>query len=114
MKLKIMTYNVAAGRVYRDFNETRKAPVDISEAIAVIKELSPDVCGLNEIDRLTERSGGIDQPEIIKKELGYSCVFGKTIPLAPLEYAEYGNAFWTRFPILGYDVISIPECKKST
>ena len=112
MKLKLMTYNIAAGRVYRDFNETPKAPVDLSCAIGVIKEEAPDVCGINEVDRLTERSGGIDQPKLIGESLGYNCVFGKSIPLAPEEYAEYGNAFATRFPILEYDVIKIPECER--
>ncbi|MBR5460246.1 MAG: endonuclease/exonuclease/phosphatase family protein [Clostridia bacterium] len=110
MKLKLMTYNIAAGRVYTDYStDNRKAPVNVNECIEIIKGEMPDVCGLNEVDRLTERSGGVDQPKVIGEALGYNYYFGKSIPLPPYDVAEYGNAFITRFPILDAEKIAIPE-----
>ena len=112
MKLKLMTYNIAAGRNYSNFNEEGKTVVDPLSAINFVKSEAPDVCGFNEVDRLTDRSGGLDEPKLIADTLGYNCVFGKAIPLAPVECGEYGNAFATRFPIIESEVLPIPIAEK--
>ena len=70
MKLKIMTYNIAAGRTYFEYAETKKAPVDIRKSADFIKNENPVVCGLNEVDKLTERSGGVDEVAFYEKYLG--------------------------------------------
>lgn len=108
MKLKLMTYNIAAGRNYSNYNEEGKTFIDIESSANFVKSEAPDVCGFNEVDRLTDRSGGLDEPKIIGDILGYTCIFGKTIALAPYDVAEYGNAFATRFPIIESEVIPIP------
>ena len=108
MILKLMTYNIAAGRNYSNYSAEGETFIDPASAIEFVKSESPDVCGFNEVDRLTHRSGGLDEPEMMREILGYNCVFGKAIPLAPVEIAEYGNAFTTRFPIIESEIIPIP------
>lgn len=103
-----MTYNIAAGRNYSNYSETEKTFIDVQSSIDFVKSEAPDVCGFNEVDRLTDRSGGLDEPKIIGDTLGYNCIFGKTISLAPHDVAEYGNAFATRFPIIESEIIPIP------
>lgn len=108
MKLKIMTYNIAAGRVYLNYAETKKAPVDVTKCGEVIKSEDPVICGLNEVDCLTDRSGNVDETEVLKKMLGMEGFFGKAIDLPG---GEYGNALLSKYPILEKEVIEIPEVK---
>lgn len=106
MKYKIMTYNIAAGRTYFEYAETKKAPVDIQKSADFIKNESPAVCGLNEVDKLTERSGMLDEIAFFEKHLGMKGLFCKTIDL---QGGEYGNGFLTRFPVLESEIIDIPD-----
>lgn len=108
MKLKVMTYNIAAGRVYESYAETKKAPVDVMRCGEVIKSEAPHICGLNEVDYLTDRSGGVDETETLKKMLEMDGFFGKAIDLPG---GEYGNALLSKYPILEKEVIEIPEVK---
>lgn len=113
MKLKIMTYNIAAGRVYKNYTvENPNAPVDINECIEVMKAEMPDILGLNEVDRLTNRSGNVDQPRVIAEALGYNYAFSKSISLAPVERGEYGNAMASRFYATEVSLHSIPLPEK--
>jgi endonuclease/exonuclease/phosphatase family metal-dependent hydrolase len=73
-----------------------------------MKREMPDVLGLNEVDRLTDRSGGVDQPKVIGEALGYSYAFSKSIPLAPVDKAEYGNALLTRHTLEEVSFFAIP------
>ena len=106
MKYTIMTYNVAAGRTYFEYAETGKQPVNLEKSAEVVKNLKPDVCGLNEVDILTQRSGKVDQVAFYKEYLGMNGAFGKAIDH---QGGEYGNAFLTRFPIIESEVIDIPD-----
>lgn len=106
MKLKIMTYNIAAGRTYFQYAETKKAPVDLRESADFIKGECPAVCGLNEVDKLTKRSGEVDQIAFFEEYIGMNGLFCKTIDL---QGGEYGNGFLTRFPVLDSEIIHIPD-----
>ena len=106
MQYKIMTYNIAAGRTYFEYAETKKAPVDIQKSADFIKNESPAVCGLNEVDKLTERSGMLDEIAFYEKHLGMNGLFCKTIDL---QGGEYGNGFLTCFPVLESEIIDIPD-----
>ena len=108
MKLKFMTYNIAAGRVYLDYAKTKVNPVDVTMCGAIIKEQNPDVCGLNEVDYLTERSGGVDETKTLSEMLDMEGIFGKAIDLPG---GEYGNALLSKHKILEKEVIEIPEVK---
>ena len=53
MELSVMTYNIASGRYYADdwaITPDGKIPVDLSKCAQVIRELAPDICGINEIN----------------------------------------------------------------
>ena len=56
MKLKLMTYNIAATR---DFGKGTGKPFEYSveKYAQMIKEQNPDICGLNEVDYMLVRSG---------------------------------------------------------
>ena len=106
MKYTIMTQNIAAGRTYFEYAETGKHPVNLEKSGEVIKGIAPAVCGLNEVDVLTERSGKVDQVAFYKEYLGMNGAFGKAIDH---QGGEYGNAFLTRYPILDSEVVDIPD-----
>ena len=106
MKYTIMTYNIAAGRNYFNYAETGKSPVDITKSAGFIKCVNPVVCGLNEVDKLTDRSGNVDEIDFFEKYTGMNGLFCKTIDLPG---GEYGNGFLTSFPIIESEVIDIPD-----
>lgn len=119
MVLNVMTYNVASGRYYandRDLKGTGRIPVDLSKSAGVIRELAPDICGINEINRFVpgylEEKGitgtAADQPRELARMVGmdYVC-FGKAIYLQGSQ--DYGNAVLSRIPITRWDVIPIPD-----
>ena len=71
----------------------------IAEAI---KEISPDIIGLEEVDVFCERSGYIDEPAELAQLAGYPYyAFSKAIRLGD---GEYGTAILSRYPIESFDV----------
>ena len=72
MEFRILSYNVRAGR-----------GLDGSPALdrqaAVIRALAPDVVALQEVDRCTQRSGGIDQAAALAESTGMHAVFARAI-----------------------------------
>ncbi|MBQ3811514.1 MAG: endonuclease/exonuclease/phosphatase family protein [Kiritimatiellae bacterium] len=82
MEFRILSYNVRAGR-----------GLDGSPALdrqaAVIRALAPDVVALQEVDRCTQRSGGIDQAAALAESTGMHAVFARAIDF---EGGTYGIA----------------------
>jgi endonuclease/exonuclease/phosphatase family metal-dependent hydrolase len=71
----------------------------IAEAI---KEFSPDIIGLEEVDVFCERSGYVDEPAELAELAGYPYfAFSKAINLGD---GEYGTAILSRYPIESFDV----------
>lgn len=69
---------------------------------AAIRELSPDIVGLQEVDVFCERSGYADEVTELAKLAGYPYhAFARAIPLGS---GEYGTALLSRFPIETFDV----------
>ncbi|GBU10093.1 hypothetical protein AwWohl_12310 [Gammaproteobacteria bacterium] len=97
-ELKIMTYNIAAG--------ANNFKVDLALTAATIKELSPDIIALQEVDRNTKRSGNLDQAEILSKLTGYNVIFGKAIDF---DGGEYGIAVLSKHPIKHLDTQKLPS-----
>lgn len=106
MKYKIMTYNICSGHTYFDVVFPEKPPLDLEKSAEVIKSIAPDICGLNEVDLLTERSGNVNQTEYFKNYLGMEGVFGRSIDF---QGGFYGNALLSRFPISSHEVIDVPD-----
>lgn len=83
-----MTYNIRAGR---------NTPEGLEAVARVIAERSPDIVGLQEVDRHWERSGHVDQAAWLGARLGLQAVYGPA--LQPEPGAAYGVALLARWPI---------------
>lgn len=72
---------------------------------AAIREISPDIIGLQEVDVDCERSGNVDEPAKLAELAGYPYyAFAKAIPLGA---GEYGTAILSRFPIENFEVTAL-------
>ena len=97
--LRLLTYNIHAGiGVDQKF--------DLERIAAVIKEVEPQVVALQEVDKETKRSRGIDIAKELSRLTGMKHVFGPAISIGG---GEYGNALLTTLPIEGSDTIAIPR-----
>ena len=119
MEISVMTYNVASGRYYGSdavITPEGGVPVDLSQCAGVIRELAPDICGINEINRYLpgfpeSRGFGFcpaDQTGYLAEASGLGGgYFGKAIHFACR--GDYGNSVLSRYPIMEADVIPIPD-----
>ena len=97
-QLKVMTYNIAAG--------ANNFKVDLKKTAETIKKINPDIIGIQEVDKLTGRSGKIDQGKILAELTGYNIVYGKAIDH---DGGEYGIAVLTKHQIKESHQISLPS-----
>ena len=74
MKFTAMTYNICSGR-----NLAREQNIEF--AAAVIREIQPDFCGVNEVRAITT-DAPYDQADALGRLTGYYPVFGKSIDVA--------------------------------
>lgn len=88
--LRVAAYNIKHGR-------GMDGQVDLERLARVIGELDADVVTLQEVDRGTQRTGGVDQPAVLGALTGMTASFGAH---RPYQGGEYGNAVLTRLPIL--------------
>jgi endonuclease/exonuclease/phosphatase family metal-dependent hydrolase len=84
-----LSYNIHHG-------EGMDGKIDLERLAAVIRSVSPDVVALQEVDRKTKRSGGVDQAEELARLTGMRMVYGRTMDY---QGGEYGNAVLTRLPV---------------
>ena len=119
MKLKIMTYNIASGRCYAIDEKVTPdggAETRLDACAEVIREISPDLCGLNEINHYipgyVEKVGHFQN---VADQTGYLAVFsglnhsffGKAISIEGR--GSYGNAVISKYPILEAEAIGVPD-----
>ena len=104
MKLKVMTYNIAGCRDYSQ--APSNIHVDPDACVGVIRELSPDILGLNEVDSNLPRSNFCDVPEYIGEKLGFERYYA---PAFKWGDGFYGNAFATKYHILKSENIPVPD-----
>lgn len=97
-KIKIATFNIAGGRV-----------TNITDLASAIKTIDADIIALQEVDKLTKRSGYIDQSERLAKLTGMNAVFGRAIDH---DDGEYGLAFLSKYPIYDTKIIPLPSGKR--
>ena len=97
-QLKVMTYNIAAG--------ANNFKVNLKKTAQTIKKINPDIIGIQEVDKLTGRSGKIDQGKILAELTGYNIVYGKAIDH---DGGEYGIAVLTKHQIKESHQISLPS-----
>ena len=89
MTLRILTYNIHHG-------EGTDEVFDYRRLAKVIKALSPDIVALQEVDKGTERSSGVDQAARLARLCRTHHVFGQAMPY---QGGQYGEAILSRFPI---------------
>lgn len=88
--IRVMTFNIAHGR-------GTDGVIDLKRIARIIREAQADIVALQEVDRWTQRTKGLDIIIELADLTGMTYAFGKTI-----EYdgGDYGNGVLTRFPIL--------------
>lgn len=96
--LRIVTYNIRHG-------EGMDGNVDLARIASVLRPLNADVVALQEVDRETERTGGIDQTARLAQLLGMAGFYGAH---RPYQGGEYGNAIVTRLPALDVRTHALP------
>ncbi len=89
-RLRILTWNIHHG--------ADAAEHDNLDAVAAwIRRLRPDVVLLQEVDRETTRSRGVDQAAVLGARTGMQAFFGKAMDYAG---GGYGEAALTRLPVV--------------
>lgn len=87
--VRIAAYNVKHGL-------GMDSVIDLPRIAEVLRALDADVITLQEIDRGTERTDGVDQAERLGELLGMSAYFGDFMPYRG---GEYGMAVLSRVPV---------------
>lgn len=72
---------------------------------ALIRSTAADVVLLQEVDRRTRRSRGVDQPAVLEKRTGLRGVFGRTLDY---DGGEYGIATLSRWRIGSKQMVPLP------
>ena len=89
--IKVMTYNIHAG-----IPASGSTP-NLAATAAVINAASPDLVALQEVDKNTTRSGGVDQAAYLATATGMNYYFAKAINRFG---GEYGIAILSKYPIV--------------
>ena len=84
-----MTYNIHHG-------EGTDGKLDLERIAGVIRAAHPDLVALQEVDRKTERTGGVDQAAELGRLTGMRAYFGKATDFSG---GEYGNAILSKLPV---------------
>ena len=96
-KIRVASFNIAAGKVS-----------DMTAIAKAIRAMNVDVVALQEVDKLTARSGRVDQAAELAKLTGMQAVFGRAIDF---DGGEYGLAFLSRYPL--HDAVII-RCRPAS
>jgi endonuclease/exonuclease/phosphatase family metal-dependent hydrolase len=99
LELRVVTYNIKHGRGNDNV-------VDLERTAGVIRALTPDVVGLQEVDDRATRSGGVPQAERLGTRLGLRHAFGRFMDF---QGGAYGMAILTRYPIVDSRPVPLPE-----
>lgn len=86
-----MTYNIHHGNP-----PERPGVIDLPAIAAVINQHKPDLVAMQELDKLTKRTGQVDQLKKLAELTGMSYFFSKGIDF---EGGEYGVGILSRYPI---------------
>lgn len=102
--LKIMTYNI-----HHANPPSKPGLIDLDAVAEVIKKENPDLVGLQEVDRLTKRSGNVDEAKLLAEKTGLYYQFFKAIDH---DGGDYGVAILSRFPISNPVKLDLPQVVK--
>ena len=97
--VRVLSYNIRHG-------EGRDGRIDLARIAAVMKSARPDVIALQEVDRGTERSGGVDQLAELARLMGMHAEFGRAFEFSG---GAYGVGVLSRWPIADPDNHALPS-----
>ena len=98
LRIRVLTYNIQHG-------EGTDGKIDLARTAAVIKRLTPDLVALQEVDKVTTRSRGVDQAAELGKLTGMHVAFGKAMDFAG---GQYGEAILSRYRLKEVQVHNLP------
>jgi endonuclease/exonuclease/phosphatase family metal-dependent hydrolase len=98
VRVRVLTYNIQHGA-------GTDGKIDLARTAAVIKRLTPDLVALQEVDKATTRSRGVDQAAELGKLTGMHVAFGKAMDFAG---GQYGEAILSRYPLSEVQVHNLP------
>ncbi len=96
-RLTVVTFNMHAGK------DAGGQP-NLDRIAAVLDSIGADVAFLQEVDRGTRRSGGVDQVAELERLTGMHGVFGKSLDY---DGGDYGIAVLSRLPIERTEVVPL-------
>lgn len=97
-RVRVLTYNIHHG-------EGTDGKLDLPRIANVIKQVAPDVVALQEVDKSTRRSQGVDQAAELGKLTGMHHAFGQAMDYAG---GEYGEALLSKYPLSDVQVHELP------
>lgn len=97
--LRVVSYNIRHCRG----NDGR---LDVTRTAEVLRSLSPDLVGLQEVDQGTQRAQGIPQASELGRRLGMYSAFGAFMPY---DGGHYGMGMLSKFPLRNVRSIRLPE-----
>jgi len=98
-KLKVACYNIKHGQG----TDNR---VDLDRTASLLRNLNPDIVGMQEVDNRARRSGDVDQAQSLGKQLKMESAFGSFMKF---QGGEYGLAILSRYPIIKKHEIRLPD-----
>jgi endonuclease/exonuclease/phosphatase family metal-dependent hydrolase len=87
--VRVIVYNIHAGK-------DAAGADNLQGIVALIRETRADLVLLQEVDRHTRRSGGVDQPAVLAARSGFHVAFGSALDY---DGGKYGVATLSRWPI---------------
>ncbi|MDD4816945.1 MAG: endonuclease/exonuclease/phosphatase family protein [Victivallaceae bacterium] len=96
----LLSYNIQIGL------KADRETADLNGTAEAIRRVGAETVVLNEVDKGTERSGGVDQPAFIAGKLGYHYEFGFA---SPRPGGEYGNVIMSEYPLERLALIDLPS-----
>jgi endonuclease/exonuclease/phosphatase family metal-dependent hydrolase len=97
--LRILSYNIHHGAGNDEV-------LDLERIARLVRSLDPHLVALQEVDKGTERTGGVDQAAELGRLTGMSPVFGTFMDY---QGGEYGMAVLSALPIVGWRNHRLPE-----
>jgi len=85
----VLAYNIHHG-------EGMDEVTDLERIAAFIRDVDPDIVTLQEVDSVTERTGGVDQAAVLGERTGMHSAYGRFMSY---QGGAYGMAVLSRWPI---------------
>lgn len=98
-RIRVASFNIQIGR-------GTDGKYDLKRTANALRLMKPDLIGLQEVDRGTDRSHGEDQARTLADLLKLPFAFGKA---SDRPGGEYGNAVLSRWPIIEQDNHLLPS-----